>query len=307
MGFSKFLLQRIWGLAERQDKKRLANIKNLPGVHCEAGIAYLDDADPMHQLNLYYPENPGGDEPVIIDIHGGGWMYGDKDLNRPYCEYLASKGFRVMGMSYQLLPHTDLRGMVQDVFASIHWLEEHGQAYGFQSGKVLLTGDSAGGHLTSLVMCIQQSGELQKIYGVEPFGFAISAAAICNGVGELHDIYAFTGFLCQGSDREMQKMLLGERGIHAPWNGHMNFSQVVGKAKPLPLMVIGSERDPFYPQTQWLLETLDKNRWPCETVIWKKEDGGHLGHVFQVTNPDWPESRITNDKMLEFFRKVTNQ
>lgn len=304
MGFSRFLLQKIWGLAEKQDKKRLATIKPLPDVHCEKGIAYLNDGDPMHQLNLYYPKDRIGNRPTIIDIHGGGWMYGDKDLNRPYCEYLASKGFRVMGMSYRLLPHTDLQGMIQDIFASIHWLEEHTQSCGFDLSNVFLTGDSAGGHLTSLVMCIQQSEELQKVYGVRPVGFDFTAAAICNGVCEMHDIYSFTGFLCRSSDREMQKMLLGDRGINAPWNGCMNFSQVIAKAKRLPLMVISSESDPFYLHTKWLLEVLRQNQWPCETVVWKKEDGKHLGHVFQIANPGWEESMITNDKMLEFFRKV---
>lgn len=304
MGFSRFLLRNIWGLAEKQDKKRLASIKHIPGVHCEKDIAYLNDSDPMHQLNLYWPEEETGNIPTIIDIHGGGWMYGDKDLNRPYCEYLASKGFRVMGMSYRLLPHTDLQGMVQDIFASIHYLEYHAAEYGFDFGDVLLTGDSAGGHLTSLVMCIQQSKKLQKIYGVKPFAFNFTAAVICNGVCEMHDIYAFTGFLCRGSDKEMQKMLLGRQGANAPWNGYMNFSQVIEEAKPLPLMVISSESDPFYVHIQWLLETLRQKCWPCETVIWKKEDGKHLGHVFQIANPDWEESKVTNDKMLDFFRKA---
>lgn len=304
MGSSKFLLQKIWGLAEKQDKKRLADIKSLPGIRCEKDIAYSNDGDPMHQLNLYWPEDAEDKIPTIIDIHGGGWMYGDKDLNRPYCEYLASKGFRVMGMSYRLLPHTDLQGIIQDIFASIHWLEAHAQEYGFDLGNVLLTGDSAGGHLTSLVMCIQQSEHLQEIYGVKPFGFELTAAAICNGVCEMHDIYAFTGFLCKGIDKKMQKMLLGNRGVHAPWNGYMNFSQVIEKAKSLPLMVISSESDPFYIHIQWLLDILKKNQWPCETVIWKKEDGKHLGHVFQIANPEWEESKITNGKMLEFFRKA---
>lgn len=304
MGFTRFLLQNIWGLAEKQDKKRLASIKSLPGVRCVKDIVYLNDSDPMHQLNLYWPEGETGNIPTIIDIHGGGWMYGDKDLNRPYCECLASKGFRVMGMSYRLLPNTDLQGMVQDIFASIHYLEDHAVEYGFDLGNVLLTGDSAGGHLTSLVMCIQQSEKLQKIYGVKPFGFNFTAAAICNGVCEMHDIYAFTGPLCRGSDKEMKKMLLGRQGTNAPWNGYMNFSQVIGEAKPLPLMVISSESDPFYVHIQWLLETLRQKCWSCETVIWKKEDGKHLGHVFQIANPDWEESKVTNDKMLDFFREA---
>lgn len=84
----------------------------------------------MHTLNLYRPLGAEGPLPVVVDIHGGGWMYGDRELNRAYCMYLASQGWAVMGMSYRLLPEVDLRGQVQDVFASFRWLEHHGGAYG---------------------------------------------------------------------------------------------------------------------------------------------------------------------------------
>lgn len=72
-------------------------------------------ATPMHTLNLYRPLGAEGPLPVVVDIHGGGWMYGDRELNRAYCMYLASQGWAVMGMSYRLLPEVDLRGQVQDV------------------------------------------------------------------------------------------------------------------------------------------------------------------------------------------------
>lgn len=84
----------------------------------------------------------------MVDIHGGGWMYGDRQLNRNYCMYLASRGYAVMGMSYRLVPEVTVAGQVQDVFASLHWLAEHSTEYGFDLSRVLLTGDSAGGHLT---------------------------------------------------------------------------------------------------------------------------------------------------------------
>lgn len=307
MGFIRFLLQKVWGIAEKQDQERLAGLPPIAGVRCEKDIAYLNDGNPLHRLNLYFPEDLQERVPTIIDIHGGGWMYGDKDLNRPYCEYLASKGFKVMGMSYRLLPHTDQQGMIQDVFASIHWLEAHSQEYGFDLTNVLLTGDSAGGHLTSMVMCIQQSEKLQHIFGVKPFGFEITAAAISNGVCEMHDIYAFTGLLCRSIDREMRKMLRGKQGKESPWSDCMNFSQVICEAKPVPLMVISSECDPFFIQNQMLLETLSHNKWPCLSVIWRKEEGAHLSHVFQIAHPDWEESKITNDKMLAFFCDAINQ
>lgn len=304
MGLSRFLLQKIWKLAEKQDKKRLAEVKPLPQVHCKTGLEYLNDGDSMHQLNMYWPENTSENIPTIIDIHGGGWMYGDKDLNRPYCEYLASKGFCVMGMSYRLLPDTDLAGIVQDIFSSMHYLEDHACEYGADLGKVVLTGDSAGGHLTSLVVCIQQSKRLQKIYGVTPVSFDFRAAAIGNGVCDLRNIYGFTGWLSKYLDKEMEKMVLGSCGQSAPWSKSFHFSQVIGEAKPLPLMVISSESDPLYPHIPLLLDILQQSQWPVETWIWKKTDGKQLGHVFQVAHPEWKESQITNDKMLAFFREA---
>ena len=312
MGATRLLLKNIWKLCKKGDDERLRKQMSVSGIRYESDITYIDDSNTMHQLNLYYPKNydceKDGTLPTVIDIHGGGWMHGDKELNQRYCEYLALQGYCVMGMSYTLLPNTDLRGMIQDIFASIHWLEKHGAIRGFDLSKVLLTGDSAGGHLTSLVLCIQQSAKLQKIYDVKPFKFKFTAAAICNGVCEMHDIYSFVPKLSKSVDKEMSKMYLGKAGKKAPWKDYMSFSQVVKETSDLPpIMVISSESDPFYEQTQWLINTLKKYECQFETLIWKKEDGVHLGHVFQVAHWEWMESKITNDKMLDFFRRMTEK
>lgn len=309
MGITKFLLKNIWKLCKKADDERISRQMPVSGARWESDITYKENSGAMQNLNLYYPKNydyeKDGKLPVIIDIHGGGWMHGDKELNQHYCEYLASLGNCVMGMSYRLLPNTDLQGMIQDIFESIHWLEQHGEMRGFDLSKVLLTGDSAGGHLTSLVLCIQQSEKLQKIYGVTPVRFDFSAAAICNGVCEMHNIYCFTKGLCKKLDREMNRMFLGKSGKRAAWKDYMSFSQVISEAEKLPpVLVISSESDPLYEQTQWLVDNLKKHNCEYETLIWKKEDGVHLGHVFQVAHWEWAESKITNNKMLEFFQRM---
>lgn len=309
MGFTRFLLKNVWKLCRKEDEKRISRQLPVPGARYESDITYKANASAMQQLNLYYPKDynceKDGKLPTVIDIHGGGWMHGDKELNQRYCEYIASMGHCVMGMSYTLLPNTDLQGMVHDIFDSLHWLENHGEMRGFDLSKVLLTGDSAGGHLTSLVICIQQSEKLQKIYGVTPVQFEFSAAAICNGVCEMHDIYSFTKRLSNNLDKEMNRMFLGKAGKKAMWKDYMSFSQVVSEVEKLPpILVVSSESDPFYEQTQWLIENLKKYQYQYETLIWKKADGVHLGHVFQVAHWEWAESKITNNKMLKFFQRI---
>ena len=132
MGYlTRMLIEKKWRENGRKDALRLARQPRPEGVAAEAGLAYLPDGDPMHTLNLYRPEGAQGPLPTVVDIHGGGWMYGDRELNRNYCMALAAQGYAVMGMSYRLLTQVDLRGQVQDVFASLRWLEEHGAEHGF--------------------------------------------------------------------------------------------------------------------------------------------------------------------------------
>lgn len=305
MSILRKIMQKAWDGAKQSDMERIAKQPSVPGVRMECCIPYAADLHAMHQLNLYYPEKHCAEEklPVIIDIHGGGLMYGDKELNQRYCEYLASQGFCVMGMSYRLLPETDLQGMIQDVFESIHWLERHGAKRGFDFENVFLTGDSAGGHLSSLVMCIQRSDKLQQIFGVKPFFFDFKAVAISNGVCEIHNYFSYPEALNQRIDRELQSMILGKAGKAAAWSAHFNFSQVLAEVGNLPpVLVIGAENDPFYHHTLQLIENLEKRGYVPEKWIWKKEDGLHLNHVFHIAHWEWAESRETNDKMMDFFR-----
>ncbi|NLV33541.1 MAG: alpha/beta hydrolase [Clostridiaceae bacterium] len=308
MSLLKYVMKQVWKVIKKADADRIAKQPEVSNTNFESCIPYINSMNPLHQLNLYYPYEYNMDKdgllPVIIDIHGGGLMYGDKELNMRYCQYLASKGFCVMGMSYRLLPDTDLQGMVSDIYESIHWLEKNGLKRGFDLSKILLTGDSAGGHLASLIMCIQKSMELQKAFSINPFKSDISAVAISNGVCEMHDYFSFFPSLNKRIDREIVSMILGKHKKKAPWKDYMNFSQVMLKADTLPpVLVIGTENDPFYRHTQWLIENLIKHGSKYETILWKKEDGPHLDHVFHIGHYEWQESKITNDKMLGFFRK----
>ena len=122
------IIDEKWRQNAVRDAARLRAQAVPQGVEVREGLAYLPGGHPMHTLNLYRPEGASGPLPTVVDIHGGGWMYGDRGLNRNYCMALAAQGYAVMGMSYRLLPETDLQGQVQDVFASLHWLEDHGRS-----------------------------------------------------------------------------------------------------------------------------------------------------------------------------------
>ena len=217
MGFLiRKLIDQKWAANRKKDALRLQTQTLPAGVEVRAGLAYLPDRDPMHTLNLYRPAGAEGPLPAVVDIHGGGWMHGDRELNRGYCMSLAAQGYAVMGMSFRLLPHVGLREQVQDVFASLRWLEDHGAEYGFDLSYILLTGDSAGGHLAGLTACIQKSPALQALYGVEPLTRGFTALAIAHGVCDIYRFSFLRPPLDQAVTREYQSMFFGPRWKRSP-------------------------------------------------------------------------------------------
>ncbi len=298
------LLNTIWKNAKKTDEKRFATQARVSGVTTSSNINYCGDAEPLHLLNIVYPAShqKGSLLPVILDIHGGGHMYGDIILNRNYCEYLSSKNFAVVNIAYRLLPQTDLSGMLQDIYSAFFWIKQNSSSYDLDVEKCFITGDSAGAHLTMLSLCASENENLRDKYHLPACPLNFRAVGISNCVTSISPYYPF-GILEKGIDRDMRRMLLGSEGEQASWANYMNISEALAGCKLPPIFVIGSENDFLYYHTEKLIQLLTENQSDFEAFIWKKQDGKQLGHVFHVSNWDWEQSKITNNKMLDFFMR----
>jgi acetyl esterase/lipase len=119
-------------------------------------VAYYTgkDADPVrHRLDLYLPEGKK-DYPVLLLVHGGAWMLGDKTLfgwGPDIATYFAGRGIGVVMPSYRLSPGVRHPEHVKDVARAVAWTARHISEYGGQGGGLFLCGHSAGGHLVSLL------------------------------------------------------------------------------------------------------------------------------------------------------------
>ena len=213
-----------------------------------------------------------------------------------------------MGMNYRLLQRADLAGEIQDVFAAMHWLGKYGPERGFDLGRVLVCGDSAGGHLSILTTCVSLSAELQGIYGVNALPYSISAVSVSSPVTETSSLYIAgdkgteTG---EGSAKAYLDLMLGKAGKDAPWNGHMAASETVPGLDMPPIYIIDSEMDFLNAHTGYLQDTLDRCGCTYEKIYWTKDEGIHLLHVFNVSHWEWKESITANKGMLDFFLRVT--
>ena len=127
------------------------------GVQRIRNLAYTDDGNRRHRLDVYRPRaEPGGDAltgaPVLLQIHGGAWMIGSKDQQGlPLMYPLAQNGWVCVAINYSLSPRATWPDHLVDCKRALAWVKEHIAEYGGDPERVVVTGGSAGGHLTAMM------------------------------------------------------------------------------------------------------------------------------------------------------------
>ena len=113
-------------------------------------LAYVDDGDPKHKLDLYMPEG-AAKVPVVMWIHGGGWKTGDRSLYGAIGRRFAEAGIGFAAISYRLSPKVKHPAHVEDCARAFAWLYAHVADYGGDPDRLFVSGQSAGGHLSALL------------------------------------------------------------------------------------------------------------------------------------------------------------
>jgi len=133
-----------------------------PGVERLRNIDYGEHGL-RNRLDIFRPTvRSGRPLPVLIQIHGGGWVYGDKERQAlPLMYHLASRGWMCVAINYRLAPKERFPAMLTDVLRAIAWVKHHAAAFGGDGSFVALTGGSAGGHLSALAALVPNRPELQ--------------------------------------------------------------------------------------------------------------------------------------------------
>lgn len=138
----------------RDDAIRDAGLTEPEDVMKYKDISYGEDPV-WNLLDIYRPADREGESlPVIVNVHGGGWVYGDKQLYRFYCMSLAQRGFAVVNFSYRLAPENKFPAPMEDVNAVFTWIADHADVYGLDLNHLFALGDSAGANLLGLYACI---------------------------------------------------------------------------------------------------------------------------------------------------------
>ncbi|MGC9396836.1 MAG: alpha/beta hydrolase fold domain-containing protein [Anaerolineae bacterium] len=103
---------------------------------------------PAQKLDIYWPAEGDGPFPIIVSIHGGAFMGGDKrDVQITPVLAGLERGYAVAGVNYRMSAEAKFPALVHDVKAAIRWIRANADAYMFDPAKIAVWGGSAGGYL----------------------------------------------------------------------------------------------------------------------------------------------------------------
>ena len=126
-------------------------------------IAYAESS-PTQKLDIYWPEEGDGPFPVIVSIHGGAFMGGDKrDVQlTPMLESL-KRDYVLIGVNYRMSGEAIFPALIHDVKAAIRWIRANAENYLFDPKRIATWGGSAGGYLSLMMGVSTWASELENL------------------------------------------------------------------------------------------------------------------------------------------------
>lgn len=157
-----------------------------PGVRVHKHLSYAA-AGKRNLLDVYQPDVPReGGYPVLLQVHGGAWMIGEKEQQaKPLMYHMAQRGWICVAINYRLSPQSTFPDHIIDVKKAIAWIKENIAEYGGDPAFIAITGGSAGGHLSSLAALTPNREEWQP--GFEEVDTTLQAAVPFYGVYDFLD------------------------------------------------------------------------------------------------------------------------
>ena len=275
------------------DKKRDAGLTIPEDISRKDNISY--GMDKMNVLDVYRPKGVKGKLPVIVSVHGGGWVYGDKELYQHYCMSLAQRGFAVVNFTYRLSPEHKFPAHLKDTVKVFKWVLAHGAEYDFDMDNIFAVGDSAGGHILSLFCAMCANPEYAAKYSFKtPEGFMPKAIALNCGVYD----FDFQNESAGSTMTLMKKYILPKKGTAEELYEISTVNYITWQFPPCYIMT--ANEDFLKEQPNGLMQKLEEAGVPYVYKLYGDE-GNRLGHVFHLDMRN-ETGKICNDEECAYFR-----
>ena len=244
------------------------------------------------KLDIWYPRDNPNPTPTLVYIHGGGWIFGSKEGSVYQFLPFLEKGWRVVNVEYRMAGNSLAPGAVEDTRCALRWIVRNAKQWNFDASKIVLTGHSAGGHLSLITAMLPDKTPFDnRCYADEK----INVAAVINwyGIADVND-------LIQGANTKNYAVM---------WMGSQpNAAEIAKSVSPLsyvraglpPILTIHGDKDDVVPYSHAtrLKDALDKAKVTNKLITVKNGGHGMFEHAEYVRSFDeiWKflqENKIT--------------
>ena len=243
-------------------------------------------------LDVYYPDGTTEALPTIVSIHGGGYVYGTKEIYRRYGMDMARRGFAFVNFNYRLAPKWHFPAPLWDINSVMEWVCKNAVRYHLDPSRVILVGDSAGAQLASQYAAIATNPNYAAAFRMKVPEVTIRALGLNCG---MYDPKAFIGSKPTGVARDYL-------GRHCdPADPRLRILEAIGPNYPAA-HITTAHHDFLKAQAQPMFDYLTAKGIPCRLDCYGSEADKEIAHVFHITITH-PEAIRCNNDAAAFFRE----
>jgi acetyl esterase/lipase len=265
-------------------------------VVVEENIIY-DGHDTL--MDIYRPKAASDPLPVIVWIHGGGFIGGSKENTRAYAMTLASHAYVVANINYDLAPRQKYPDQIIQVNHALQYLRKNAMEHGGDINRLFLGSNSAGSQIASELAALISDQEFATSIGIQP---AVTRE-------QLKGLLLYDGFYNVETLREISSPVVdlylwsytGQRDYEAYDRiGELSAVEHITPEYPSVFLTVG-DADPLEPQSLELIQVLEKNGVEAEAVLFTGT-GAQLGHDYMMDLDTVPAQR-TLKEAVDFLQR----
>ena len=156
------------------------------GVIADRDLVYTMLNDSINKnrklhLDVFRPEK-AGPYPALIMVHGGGWQSGNRSMQMPLAIQIATHGYVTVTVEYQLSPEALYPAAVYNIKSAIRWMRANAAKYAIDTGRIAISGCSAGGQLAALIGMTNGLENMEGNQGNMDYSSAVQAVIDVDGI-----------------------------------------------------------------------------------------------------------------------------
>ena len=250
------------------------------GTIIHGNIPYNNDTLKKHLLDIYVPADAKGKVPLVVFIHGGGWIGNDKYADMGYMPNTVSamlnNGMAVASIDYRFATQAVFPAILQDCNKAVSFLFDNADKYSLDKNNIALMGFSAGGHLASL-LGTSQNNKVSNFYFPNTYR-AFRYKAVVDFYGPI-DLVLLPG---NEDEKSPEGILIGAAPLSRP--------DLAKAASPItyidkndpPFLIYHGEKDSIVSNKQSKLFSAWLNHYGVKNELTIVKDAPHFGTMYDV-------------------------